>query len=92
MRSSFERAPNPTRGAPSSTRSTYSMPSPASSGGARVFAAGRSPDWDELSEDSLPGVFEHDTHDCDRFDIADTLESLGAVARSMATFAESLTP
>jgi hypothetical protein len=60
--------------------------------GARVFAAGRSPDWDELSEDSLPGAFEHDTHDCDRFDIADTLESLGAVARSMAAFAESLTP
>ena len=59
---------------------------------ARVFAAGRSPNWDELLEDSLPGVFEHDTHDCDRFDIADTLESLGAVARSMATFAESLTP
>ncbi len=59
---------------------------------ARVFAAGRSPDWDELSQDSLPGVFEHDTHACDRFDIADTLESLGAVARSMATFAESLTP
>ena len=59
---------------------------------ARVFAAGRSPDWDELSEDSLLGVFEHDTHDCVRFDIADTLESLGAVARSMATFAESLTP
>ena len=26
---------------------------------ARVFAAGRSPEWDELSEDSLPGVFEH---------------------------------
>ncbi len=60
--------------------------------GARVFAAGRSPDWDELSEDSLPGVFEHDTHDCDRFDIAATLELLGAAARSMATFAESLTP
>jgi hypothetical protein len=60
--------------------------------GARVFAAGRSPDWDELSEDSLAGVFEHDTHDCGRFDIADTLESLGAVARSMADFAESLTP
>ena len=60
--------------------------------GARLFAAGRSPDWDELSEDSLPGVFEHDTHDCSRFDIADTLDSLGAVARSMATFAESLTP
>ena len=59
---------------------------------AREFAAGRSPDWDESPEDSLPGVFEHDTHDCDRFDIADTLESLGAVARSMATFAESLTP
>jgi hypothetical protein len=60
--------------------------------GARVFAAGRSPDWDELAEDSLPGVFEHDMHDCEQFEIADTLESLGAVARSMATFAESLTP
>jgi len=59
--------------------------------GARIFAAGRSPDWDELSEDSLPGVFEHDTHDCSRFDIADTLESLRAVATSMADFAESLT-
>jgi len=58
---------------------------------ARVFAAGRSPDWNELSEDSLPGVFEHDTHDCDRLDIADTLQSLGAVTSSMATFAESLT-
>lgn len=60
--------------------------------GARLFAAGRSPDWDELSEDSLPGVFEHDTHDCARFDIAGTLESLAAVAGSMADFAESLTP
>ena len=60
--------------------------------GARIFAAGRSPDWDELPEDSLPGVFEHDTHDCGRFDVSDTLESLGAAARSMATFAESLTP
>lgn len=60
--------------------------------GARVFAAGRSPDWDELSEDSLPGVFEHDTHDCDRFDITDTLEALSATANSIATFADSLTP
>ena len=59
---------------------------------ARVFAAGRAPDWNELPEDSLPGVFEHDTHDCGRFTIADTLDSLGAVARSMADFAESLTP
>ena len=59
---------------------------------ARIFASGHSPDWDELPEDSLPGVFEHDTHDCGRFDIADTLESLGVVARSMASFAESLTP
>jgi hypothetical protein len=59
---------------------------------ARLFAEGRSPDWDELPEDSLPGVFEHDTHDCGRFDVADTLESLGAAARSMAAFAESLTP
>ena len=92
MRSSFERAPNPTRGAPSSTRSTWSQRSAVSSGLPVVFAAGRSPDWDELPEDALPGVFEHDTHDCDRFDVADTLESLGAAARSMATFAESLTP
>src|SRR5436309_3465588 len=59
---------------------------------ARVFAAGRSPDWDELPEDSLPGVFEHDTHDCSRFGIADTLGSLRVVAKSMAAFAESLTP
>ena len=59
---------------------------------ARIFAAGRSPDWGELPEDSLPGVAEHDTHDCSRFDITDTLESLGAAARSMAAFAESLTP
>ena len=59
---------------------------------ARLFAAGVSPDWDQLPEDSLPGVFEHDTHECGRFDIADTLESLGAAARSMAAFAESLTP
>jgi hypothetical protein len=59
---------------------------------ARVFASGHSPDWDELSEDSLPGAFEHDTHDCDRFDLADTLASLGVVAASMATYAESLTP
>ena len=59
---------------------------------ARTFAAGCSPDWDELPEDSLPGVAEHDTHDCSRFDITDTLESLGAAARSMAAFAESLPP
>jgi len=45
-----------------------------------------------MPEDSLPGVFEHETHDCGRFDIADTVESLGVVARSMADFAESLTP
>ena len=43
-------------------------------------------------EDSLPGVFEHDTHDCGRFDVAETLESLGTAAESMAAFAESLTP
>ena len=92
MRSSFEHAPNPTRGAPSSTAQHVLNAIASIEWGARVFAAGRSPDWDELSEDSLPGVFEHDTHDCDRFDIADTLESLGAVAGSMATFAESLTP
>ncbi len=59
---------------------------------ARVFAAGRAPDWDEMPEDSIPGVFEHDTHDCGRFDIDDTVESLGVAARSMAAFAESLTP
>ena len=44
-----------------------------------------------MPEDSLP-VSSNDTHDCDRFDIADTLESLGAAARSMAAFADSLTP
>jgi S-DNA-T family DNA segregation ATPase FtsK/SpoIIIE len=59
---------------------------------ARLFAAGRSPDWDELPEDSLPGVFEHDTHDCGRFDVVETLESLGGAARSIAAFAQSLTP
>jgi len=59
---------------------------------ARIFAAGGAPDWEEMPEDSLPGVFEHETHDCGRFDIADTVESLGVVARSMADFAESLTP
>jgi hypothetical protein len=59
---------------------------------ARLFATGRSPDWDKLPEDSLPGVFEHDAHDCGRFDVAETLGSLGGVAMSMAAFAESLTP
>lgn len=59
---------------------------------AREFAAGHSPNWDELSEDALPGAFEHDTHDCGSYDIAETLEALGAVAGSMANFAESLTP
>jgi len=59
---------------------------------ARIFAAGQTPDWDEMPEDSLPGAFEHDTHDCERFDIADTLSSLDDVATSMANFAESLTP
>jgi hypothetical protein len=59
---------------------------------ARLFAAGRTPNWDELPEDSLPGVFEHDVHDCGRFDIAETIGSLDAAARSMAAFAELLTP
>ena len=31
-------------------------------------------------------------HDCGRFDVAERLGSLGAAARSMAAFAESLTP
>ena len=91
MGSSFERAPNPTRGAPSSTRSTWSQPS-AVSNGLRVSSQRAARPTGTSRRDSLPGVFEHDTHDCDRFDIADTLESLGAAARSMATFAESLTP
>jgi hypothetical protein len=47
---------------------------------ARIFAAGYSPDWDELPEDSLPGVFEHDTHECSRFDFADTLEFHGTAS------------
>ncbi len=92
MRSGFERAPNPTRGAPSSTRSMWSQPSAVSSG--LPVSSQRA---DRLAGTScrrihFPGVFEHDTHDCSRFDIGDTLESLGAAARSMAAFAESLTP
>jgi hypothetical protein len=59
---------------------------------ARLFAAGRSPDWAEEPEDTLPGVFEHPTHDCGRFDIGETLASLAQVTTSMANYAESLTP
>jgi hypothetical protein len=59
---------------------------------ARVFASGHAPKWDELSEDSVPGAFEHPVHDCARFTVADTIESLRAVTESMADFAEALTP
>lgn len=59
---------------------------------ARIFASGHSPDWDEEPEDTFPGVFEHETHECGRFDIGETLEQLAAAASSMADFAESLTP
>lgn len=58
---------------------------------ARIFASGGTPDWDELDEDALPGEFEHPTHQCERFTIADTLRDLGAAATAMADFTAALT-
>lgn len=58
---------------------------------AREFVDGRSPDWSQMPPD-LAGQFEHTDHDCDRFEIVSTLDELGSAARSMAAFAESLTP
>src|SRR4029078_10503042 len=43
---------------------------------ARIFAAGRAPDWDEMPEDSLPGVFEHVMTHCGVFDIAARADSV----------------
>ncbi len=57
---------------------------------AREFVAGHSPDWTQEPQD-LAGQFEHDAHDCERFDIASTLGDLGSAARSMAAFALNLT-
>jgi hypothetical protein len=58
---------------------------------ARQFVDGRSPDWSQEPQD-LAGQFEHDNHDCDRFDLASTLEGLKSAARSLASFAANLTP
>lgn len=58
---------------------------------AREFVAGRSPDWTQEPQ-GLAGQFEHDIHDCDRFDIASTLDELGFAARSMAALTVDLTP
>jgi hypothetical protein len=54
------------------------------------FVDGRSPDWTQEPGD-LAGEFEHDLHNCDRFEIASTLDALNSAARSMAAFAENLT-
>jgi S-DNA-T family DNA segregation ATPase FtsK/SpoIIIE len=54
------------------------------------FVAGRSPDWDAEPKD-LAGQFEHESHDCERFDVSATLRELDAAAHSMAGFAEQLT-
>jgi hypothetical protein len=54
------------------------------------FVAGRSPDWTQEPAD-LAGEFEHEVHDCDRFEIAPTLDALKSAARSMAAFAVNLT-
>jgi hypothetical protein len=55
------------------------------------FVKGRSPDWTQEPAD-LAGEFDHDLHDCDRFEIASTLDSLSSAAQSMAAFAVALTP
>lgn len=57
---------------------------------AREFVAGRSPDWSQ-EPNGLAGVFEHDLHDCERFEVASTLDILGSAAKSMAGFALNLT-
>jgi hypothetical protein len=54
------------------------------------FIDGRSPDWTQEPRD-LAGEFEHDLHNCDRFEIASTLDALNSASRSMAAFAENLT-
>jgi hypothetical protein len=55
------------------------------------FVEGRSPDWTQEPRD-LAGEFEHDLHDCDRFDVASTLDALQSASTSMADFAANLTP
>jgi hypothetical protein len=58
---------------------------------ARQFVDGRSPDWSQEPQD-LAGQFEHDIHDCDRFNLASTLDALKSATRSLAFFAANLTP
>lgn len=58
---------------------------------AREFVEGRSPDWAQEPK-GLAGQFEHDTHECEQFEIAATLDALGSAATSMAALAMSLTP
>jgi hypothetical protein len=58
---------------------------------ARQFVDGRSPDWTQ-EPPGLAGVFDHETHDCDRFELASTLGILDAAAKSLAAFALSLRP
>src|SRR6476646_811093 len=58
---------------------------------ARQFVQGQSPDWTQEPQD-LTGEFEHDIHDCGRFEVAATLAGLESVARSMAAVAMRLTP
>jgi len=58
---------------------------------AREFVAGRSPDWTQEPQ-GLAGQFEHETHDCKRFELGSTLDALTAAAKSMAAFATDLSP
>ena len=58
---------------------------------AREFVDGRSPDWTQEPE-ALAGQFEHDTHACEQFEIATTLEALRSAANSMAALATTLRP
>jgi hypothetical protein len=57
---------------------------------ARHFVDGRSPDWSQEPHD-LAGEFEHDRHECDRFEVVSTLDVLERAAMSMAAFATKLT-
>lgn len=57
---------------------------------AHQFVDGRSPDWAQEPRD-LAGQFEHDTHDCGRFELASTLGALESAASSLAAFAAALT-
>ena len=55
------------------------------------FVAGRSPDWTQEPK-GLAGQFEHEVHDCERFELATTLDILKTAAQSLAAYATSLTP